>query len=69
MAAPAPILASERTAARLLDMKQTEFRALVEAGHLPKPHPIAPGILRWDVEELRQIKRGQRARPDDGLEI
>jgi len=65
----APIFASERTAARLFDMKSAEFRALVQAGHLPKPHSIAPGVLRWDVDELRQIKRGQRARPDDGLEL
>jgi predicted DNA-binding transcriptional regulator AlpA len=54
----APILADDKDAAALLSMKPTEFRALVEAGHLPKPREIAPGFPRWDVEELRRIARG-----------
>lgn len=64
-----PILASESTAAQLLDMKPTEFRCLVEAGHLPKGQLLAPGIVRWSVEELRGIANGKAARPDGGLEL
>jgi len=50
-----PILATEATAAKLLDMKSNEFRRLVEAGHLPRGREIAPGLLRWPVEDLRWI--------------
>lgn len=53
-----PILAGEETAAKLLDMKPAEFRALVQAGHLPRGREIAPGLVRWDAEALRQIGRG-----------
>ncbi|WP_353429575.1 hypothetical protein [Paracoccus denitrificans] len=53
-----PILAGEETAAELLDMKLAEFRALVQAGHLPRGLEIAPGLVRWDAETLRQIGRG-----------
>lgn len=59
MANPAPILASETSAAKLLDMKLDEFRALVDAGHLPKGREIAPGYVRWDVGMLRDIASGQ----------
>jgi len=65
MADPHPILASERTAARLLDMKPAEFRELVDGGHLPKPREIAPGVRRWDVADLRRIATGAAA---DGME-
>ncbi|MFN4129798.1 MAG: hypothetical protein ACK4GC_08275 [Paracoccaceae bacterium] len=59
MVHPAPILASETSAAKLLDMKPAEFRALVEAGHLPKGKEIAPSFVRWDVDTLRHIGSGQ----------
>lgn len=59
MTAPRPIFASETTAAALLDMKPGEFRALVEAGHLPRGREIAPGMVRWSVDEMRQIASGQ----------
>lgn len=59
MASLVPVMASETTAAKLLDMKPPEFCALVKAGHLPKGKEIAPGIVRWDVETLRQICSGQ----------
>lgn len=59
MAIPAPILASETSAAKLLDMKPAEFRALVDAGHLPRGKEIAPGYVRWDVAMLRDIASGQ----------
>lgn len=58
MTAPCPILASETTAAKLLDMKPGEFRALVEAGHLPRGREIAPGVPRWDTDLLRALGRG-----------
>lgn len=55
----APLLASEARAAELLDMKPSEFRKLVEAGHLPNGREIAPGMMRWQVEELRLIASGE----------
>jgi hypothetical protein len=58
---PAPILASEQTAARLLDMRLADFRALVEADRLPRGREIAPGLVRWDVEDLRRVARGEAA--------
>ena len=69
MAFSAPIFANETSAARLLDMKPAEFRALVEAGHLPKGKEIAPGFVRWDTEELRKLAKGELARPDGGLTL
>lgn len=53
-----PILASEATAARLLGLKLTEFRALVQAGHLPRGREVAPGVTRWVVDDLRGIAGG-----------
>lgn len=58
MTISAPILASETSAARLLDMKVPEFRSLVEAGHLPRGREIAPGVLRWVTDDLRRIASG-----------
>lgn len=55
-----PILANESNAAKLLDMKVAEFRKLVDEGYLPKPRHIA-GIKRWNVEEFRQLGRGDIA--------
>lgn len=55
----APIFASEASAARLLDMKPAEFRALVEAGHLPRGREIAPGVVRWSSDDLRRIASGE----------
>lgn len=60
---PTPILASEKTAAALLDMKPAEFRSLVSEGVLPKPAEIG-GFTRWDVEQLQAIARGDAA---DGM--
>lgn len=54
-----PILASETSAARLLDLRVAEFRSLVEAGHLPRGREIAPGILRWATDDLRRIAGGE----------
>lgn len=40
-----PILASERSAAKLLNMKPTEFRTLVSDGVLPNPVNIDGSIV------------------------
>lgn len=61
-----PLFATEASAAQLLDMKAAEFRALVEAGHLPKGREIAPGLVRWPVEDLRKIASG--AAIDEGID-
>lgn len=60
----APIFASLRTAAKLLDMTAAEFARLVEAGALPGPAKFE----RWDVDQLKKIMRGDSAR-QEGLEI
>jgi hypothetical protein len=60
----APILADDKDAAALLSMKPADFRALVEAGHLPKGKEIAPGFTRWDVDQLRRLAKGDAV---DGL--
>jgi hypothetical protein len=51
------LYASDRKAAQLLDMKRSEFCALVDGGHLPGPIDIG-GHKRWDVEQLRRINCG-----------
>lgn len=61
------IFATEHTAAKLLDLKSVDFRDLVDQGHLPKPRDIA-GHERWDVEELRQIGRGDIASGIGGVD-
>ena len=40
-------------------MKPAQFRELVEAGALPRGREIAPGLVRWDTEQLRAIGRGE----------
>lgn len=65
MTRTAPILASEATAAKLLDLKPAEFRKLVDAGHLPRGRELAPGLPRWDVASLARIVRGEAV---DGME-
>ena len=59
MTLSAPIFANETSAARLLDLKPCEFRSLVKAGHLPRGREIAPGLIRWNVDDLRRIASGE----------
>jgi len=66
--ATVPILASEPTAAKLLDLKLAEFRSLVEAGVLPRGRELAPGVVRWVVDELRRIASGEAAEGLDRYE-
>ena len=65
MTASAPIFASERTAARLLDMSVAEFQRHVRAGALPGPC----GFDRWHVPELERIVKGDAARYGQRLEM
>lgn len=58
MAQPVPFFVNETNAARLLDMALAEFRRLVKSGHLPRGREIAPGVVRWVTDELRQISNG-----------
>jgi hypothetical protein len=67
MSAVAPILASEPTAAKLLDLKLAEFRSLVEAGVLPRGRELAPGLRRWAVDELRLIATGRASEGMDDI--
>jgi hypothetical protein len=66
-ARPAPLFADDSTAAALFCMKPAEFRRLVNFGYLPRPCNLG-GHERWDVEELARIARGDKSRPDGGLE-
>jgi hypothetical protein len=65
MPKPAPLFASEPTAAALLDMRPAEFRELVSAGALPQPVRFG----RWDVTELQAIMRGTAARPKEEFDL
>lgn len=69
MSAITPLSVGETKAAQLLDMKPAEFRALVARGHLPNGKQIAPGFVRWDVDDLRKLAKGELARPDGGLTL
>lgn len=54
---PAPIFATAATAARMLDMKLSEFMELVSAGVLPPPRSIGP-FARYDMDEIQRVVRG-----------
>lgn len=56
---PEPLFASEKTAARLLDMKPDTFRELVDKGHLPPPRRIGD-VERFDLAELQAVIRGDK---------
>lgn len=64
-----PMFASDRTAAKLLDMRVGEFRDLVDQGALPGPCAIAGSVKRWDVEELQATLRGHKPKPKEELEL
>lgn len=52
------IMVSQETAAKLMELTRHEFKSLVEAGVLPRGREIAPGITRWNVQELHRIASG-----------
>lgn len=58
MANMQPIMVSQDSAARLMELTRSEFKSLVESGALPRGREIAPGITRWCVQELRRIASG-----------
>lgn len=62
-----PIYANERNAAKLFDVSVSQFRSLVQQGHLPPGRTIAPGLMRWNVPEILAIVEGRAA--DGGGEI
>lgn len=64
MATANQILAREGTAAKMLDMPLREFRALVEAGSLPKPVMIGGKVERWSVKQLEAISSGTMLNED-----
>lgn len=68
MGSQAPMFASERTAAALLDMKPIEFRTLVQRGALPPPVRIG-AHERWNVAQIEAVLRGDAARPDGEFEL
>lgn len=59
MSRQSPIFASERTAAKMLEMPCADFKRLVEKGALPKPITIGGEYVRWSVRELEAIKSGE----------
>lgn len=63
------LYASERSAAKLLDMRPAEFRALVDAGALPPPVKIGGSVERWSVTDLDAIVRGQKPKPLEDFEF
>ncbi|QOL80457.1 helix-turn-helix transcriptional regulator [Pseudooceanicola spongiae] len=68
MAALQPLFVDDRTAAKLFCLSRAEFLDLIRQGHLPAPTKLGT-YDRWDVEELLRIAKGERARPDEGLEL
>jgi len=49
-------------------LKPGEFRSLVDAGHLPKPREIAPGVSRWIVDDLKRIVSGEASEGMGGVQ-
>lgn len=65
MGEQAPLFASDKTAARLLDMSRPQFLSLVQAGALPGPVKHD----RWDVAELQAIMRGDKIKPSEEFDL
>ena len=55
------LYASEQSAARLLDMRPAEFRALVDAGALPPPTQRPPAIDRGPRDQGAEFYGNNRA--------
>ncbi len=60
---PTPILVSEKSAARLMDMKPSEFRGLVDAGVLPGSTDFG-GLDRWRYADLDAVATGAAMEED-----
>lgn len=64
-----PLFASENTAAKLLDMRPADFRALVNAGALPGPVRLNETVERWRVEDLDAILQGRLPKPREEFDL
>lgn len=60
----APLFASPKKAAALLDMSQREFLDLVEKGALPGPVRIGGRIERWNMRQIEAILTGEAMQDD-----
>lgn len=58
MAKVDPIMVSDATAAKMLDLPLSTFQRLVGEGVLPRGREIAAGIIRHDVDNLRRAVKG-----------
>lgn len=63
-----PTALRESKAAAELDMPVSEFRALVDAGVLPRPVRIG-GLERWRMVDIEAILSGSAAIPDEDIEL
>lgn len=62
------IMVRDETAARMLQLPLQKFRGLVATNYLPRGRIIGPGVIRWDVEALRAVARGDtQDLRDDGV--
>lgn len=58
----------EETAAKMLQLPLQKFRDMVRVNWLPRGREIAPGVIRWDVDALRALARGDtQDLRDDGV--
>lgn len=62
------LYATDRTAAKLLDMRPAEFRDLVAIGALPAPLRIGK-FERWSVTEIDAIVQGTRPKPTEVFDL
>jgi hypothetical protein len=58
MASIEPLWVSAATAAKMLELPLSVFNGFVENGLLPKGREIVPGHVRFEVEKLRRVLRG-----------
>jgi predicted DNA-binding transcriptional regulator AlpA len=63
-----PLYANEKTAAKLLDLKPSEFLTLVDQGALPPPIKVGK-YNRWDVEQIKAVISGKAALPKEVFTI
>ena len=63
-----PTALRESKAAAELDRPVSEFRALVDAGVLPRPVRIG-GLERWRMVDIEAILSGSAAIPDEDIEL
>lgn len=52
----------------LLDMRLSDFRAMVKSGYLPPGRQIAPGFVRWPVSDIHAIINGINSDSVSGIQ-